>query len=128
MTPRDMTPRDRRYVVPTWVKSSHYELPMVDRWRLVDRILDGGARVVVLSTNASVVHAWAAGAGAVLHYVYVPPELRGEGLARLAVIALLGQYPGTIRTSHPWPRDADRFRLSQRASRNVYALLRDEAA
>lgn len=100
-----MTARDRRYVVPTWAQSSHYDgLPKAARFRLVDRVLDDGARVVCLATDERTVHAWAAGAVDVLHYVYVPPELRGEGLARRAISALLGSYPERITVTHPWPR------------------------
>lgn len=122
MITREMTPRDRRFVVPTWAHGSRYDMALSERFRLIDRILDGGARVVTLATSDVAVHAWAAGDGDVLHYVYVPPELRGEGLARRALVELFGSYPDHITVSHPWPRPSRRFRYSPDA------LLRSEVA
>lgn len=112
MTPRIMTIRDRRYVVPTWAEGSRYQgLRKSERFALVDRVLSEiGARVVCLVTNDITVHAWAAGGPDVLHYVYVPPELRGEGLARRVITELFDGYPDHIDVTHPWPRASTRFR------------------
>ena len=113
MTPREMTERDRRYVVPTWANSSRYDdLTRSERFRLVDRILDTGARVVCLATDERTVHAWACASGETLHYVYVPPELRGEGLARRCITLVLGDYPEHINVTHVWPRASKRFRYT----------------
>jgi GNAT superfamily N-acetyltransferase len=121
---REMTPRDRRYVVPTWALSSKYDgLNKAKRFRLVDQMLADGARVVVLATNDITVHAWAAATGDVLHYVYVPPALRGHGLARRLITALLGRYADAIQTTHPWPGQRARFLFTPHADR-----VRDEAA
>jgi len=110
---REMTERDRRYVVPTWGHGSRYDgMAKRDRFALIDRILDGGARVVCLATDERTVHAWACGDADVLHYVYVPPELRGEGLARRAITALMGDYPERIHVTHEWPRASRRFRFA----------------
>jgi GNAT superfamily N-acetyltransferase len=109
MTPRAMTDADRRYVVPTWALSSRYDgLSKPARFRLVDRIIDSGAPVIVLATQATV-HAWGCGAEDTLHYVYVPPELRGHGIARRVITALLGAYPERINVTHEWPRESARF-------------------
>lgn len=109
MIAREMTERDRRYVVPTWAQSSHYDgHDKRGRFALVDRIIDEGARVVCLAAGTTV-HAWAAGEAGALHYVYVPPELRNKGIARRAVSALFGSYPERIRITHPWPRPSSRF-------------------
>lgn len=111
MIARDMTSRDRRFVVPHWAIGSRYRLTKADRFALVDRLIDGGARVIVLATSDIAAHAFAAGDGDVLHYVYVPKELRGRGLARRAITALLGEYSARIHVSHPWPRaNHPRFR------------------
>lgn len=110
MIVREMTPRDRRYVVPTWAQSARYGLSKRDRFRLVDRILDDGATCIVLATNDVTVHAWACGGHDVLHYVYVPPELRSVGLAKRCITLLFGQYPERIRVTHEWPRESARFR------------------
>lgn len=113
MIPRDMTKEDRRFVVPTWVKSAGgYGIPRSERWALVDRIVDSGARVCVIGGAHSAVFAWACGDDRVLHYVYTPRELRGRGLARRAVEALFGRYPDVIHMTHPWPRDSARFRYA----------------
>ena len=109
MTPRAMTDADRRYVVPTWAMSSSYSrLPKGERFKLVDRILDAGTPVIVLATKATV-HAWACGTADTLHYVYVPPELRGHGIARRVITAVLGEYPEHINVTHAWPRESARF-------------------
>lgn len=135
---RDMLPSDRRYVVPTWAKSSHYAvrlgdgrrlaMPLRERFALVDRILDAGARVVVLGSEAGAIHAWACGAPDLLHYVYVPPELRGHGLARRAVTALLGGYPSVIDVTHPWPAASARYRIHPHAGALRRSLRSKEAA
>lgn len=113
MITREMTVCDRRYVVPTWAHGASYNgMSKRDRFALVDRILDGGARCIVLATDERTVHAWACGDGDVLHYVYVPPELRREGLARRAITALFGEYPERIHVTHEWPRASSRFRFA----------------
>ncbi len=109
---RLMTARDRRFVVPTWAESARgYGMRKSERFDLVDRLLDGGSvGVVVLATDERTVHAWAAGEIGVLHYVYVAPELRGNGFARQAITEVLGDYPEHINVTHPWPRASSRFR------------------
>jgi GNAT superfamily N-acetyltransferase len=110
---REMTARDRRFVVPTWAHNSSYDgKTLPERFDLVDRTIDGGCRVVCLATSDICVHAWAAGDGDALHYVYVPPELRKKGLARRAITALFGSYPERIHCTHKWPRASARFRFA----------------
>lgn len=126
-----MRPEDRRFVVPTWVRSLAMSRRGVDRsntlrryWAIVDRILDAkDTRVVVLATDtaARTLHAWAAATGDVLHYAYVPPELRSLGLARQAITAVLGGYPEHIAITHAWPFESTRFR------RQAHPLLRHAA-
>lgn len=120
MITRDMTALDRRYVAPTWAKSSRYDgMRLPERFQLVDRVLDGGARCVVLATDERTVHAWACGEGETLHYVYVPPELRGHRLARRVITALFGDYPERIHVTHEWPRASARFRFAPYRLRNA---------
>ena len=107
---REMTPRDRAFVVNTWVRSSAYRMPMRKRWQHVDAFINGGARVVILGGENGAVHAWACGEDDVLHYVYVPLDLRGEGLARAVITELLGEYAERINVTHPWPRPSSRWR------------------
>ncbi len=106
-----MTARDRRYVVPTWAKSSRYDgLKLDERFKLIDRILGSGVRVLVLASDERTVHAWACGGHDTLDYCYVPPELRRSGFARDVITRLFGHYPDHIDVTHPWPRSSTRFR------------------
>lgn len=111
---RGMTASDRRFVAPTWALGAKWKgLTKDERFARVDRTLAHGCRVVVLG-NGPTVHAWAAGAGGSLFYVYVPPELRREGLARQVIVALLGSYSDSIQITHPWPWSSERFRFAPR--------------
>ncbi len=114
-----MQPSDRAYIASTWARGSRYGLRTREAFRFVNHLLDI-ANVVVLA-NGRTVHAWAAGNSSdVLHYVYVPPELRGNGLAKHAITELLGDYPERIYVTHPWPRESSRFRyLPQLISRTA---------
>ncbi len=119
MITRAMRPEDRKFIVPTWVRSFADYAPWSRRavlnghWSVCDAILDSDdTRVVVLASDsaARTLHAWAVATSAgALHYAYVPPELRGHGLARRAITAALGHYPQHIDVTHPWPRASDRF-------------------
>lgn len=121
---RAAVPSDRRLVVSTWVESFAAAAPWSKRlakrahWDVVDRVLDGGARVVVLGHDGGAAHAWACGEGPTLHYAYVPASMRGHGVARRLITALFdGEYPTNIDCSHPWPRHSSRFRW------NPYSLM-----
>lgn len=61
---------------------------------------------MVLATDERTVHAWACGEGNILHYVYVPDELRNKGCARRVITELLGEYADRINTTHMWPGKA----------------------
>lgn len=110
-----MRPEDRRFIVPTWVRSMaslKRVAPMGKHWRAVDRVLDApDTRVSVLASDAAArtIHAWAAASGDLLHYVYVPPELRRAGIARKLITSLLGSYPDRIAISTAWPFASTRF-------------------
>jgi hypothetical protein len=114
---RAMRPEDRRFIVPTWVRSlaTHLRVaPHGKHWRAVDRVLDAtDTRVIVLASDqaARTIHAWAAATGDALQYAYVPPELRREGLARQCITALFGSYPERIAVTHAWPFASERFYL-----------------
>ncbi len=112
-----MRPEDRRFIVPTWVRSLasfRHTAPHGKHWRAVDRILDAeGTRTMVLASDdaARTLHGWAVATGDALAYAYVPPELRLEGLARKVIAALLGSYPDRIAVTHAWPFATARFYL-----------------
>lgn len=112
MMPREMTPGDRRYVVPTWAYESRYDgMSKRQRFEHVDAILDAGARCIVLAEGPTV-HAWACGGERVLHFVYVPHMLRGHGLGRRVVTELLGAYPDRIEVTHAWPYASERYQFT----------------
>lgn len=116
---RPLAASDRRFVVPTWVQAVSHgpqqcrRLLRATYGLAVDRILDApdtrGA-VVCSEAKPDVIHAYAvASTDGVLHFAYVPPELRGQGLARQVISAVLGGYPERITVSHPWPWQSPRF-------------------
>ncbi len=113
MIARAMTASDRRFVVPTWAQSSTYDdLRLSERFALVDRILDDLRADVVVLANDRTVHVWAAGHAGALDYVYVPPKLRGHGLARRVITSLFGRYAEHINVTHAWPGEHARFRYA----------------
>lgn len=112
MTPIPMELPHRGYVVGTWSNGQRYGMRVSTAKRLVNRVLDSDARVIVFA-NGRTVHAWACGEGAnILHYAYVPPELRKNGFLRKLVTSLFGEYPDCIRTTHPWPWPSGRYQYT----------------
>lgn len=107
MTPSPMQREHRGYVCSTWARGQRLGLRTGPAFRLVNRIID--ASTVLVIAAGPTVHAWACGDGDVLHYAYVPPELRERGMARELITALLGSYPERIRVTHPWPVKSDRY-------------------
>jgi GNAT superfamily N-acetyltransferase len=84
---------------------------------VVDRILDDeSTRGVVLCSrdNADALHGYAVASDDALHFVYLPPELRGRGYGRRLVSEALGGYPETITVTHPWPWQSRRYRWDHR--------------
>lgn len=106
MTPRLMLPGDRGYVFKSWLRECAYR-PRRDRAGIVTRHLDT-ARTVVLATGPTV-HAFACGSEGLLHFAYVPHVMRGLGIGRRVITALLGAYPEHITVTHPWPVESARF-------------------
>lgn len=142
---RDARADDRRYVVSTWVQSfadaSPWSRKLATRHhaKAVDAILDRPTirAVVLYVADERAIQAWACAEAGTLHYVYVPPELRGHGLARRAMREVLGGYPAHFDASHPWPcRDPKHVRCTnvacpargQRTRFNPYALWGAEEA
>lgn len=112
MTPREMAASDRPFVVSTWGNSSSYKgMRRRQRFALVDRVLDAGAPVIVLA-NGPTIHAWACGRDGVLHFAYLPPELRGKGLGAKAIALAVGGYFERINVTHEWPGESRRFRYT----------------
>jgi GNAT superfamily N-acetyltransferase len=107
MNVEPMRAEHRGYVCSTWARGQRIGLRTRPAFRLVNRIVDA-SRVVVIASGPTV-HAWACGDGDVLHYVYVPRELRGRGIARRLISQLFEGYPERVRVTHPWPFSSNRF-------------------
>lgn len=112
MTPETMRPEHRAYVASTWARGSKYGLRTREAFRFVNRVLDSAPTVLVFATGPTV-HAWACADGDTLHYAYVCPDMRGFGLARRLITALLGEYPEHVNVTHRWPRESGRFRYAE---------------
>ena len=123
MITRAMRPEDRRFIVPTWVRSlaasrrgEHRTDTLRRYWAIVDRVLDDpSTRGVVCASDeaARTIHAWAIVTGDVLQYAYVPEDLRRHGLAKRCITAALRGYPERIAITHVWPFASTRFVLRQ---------------
>ncbi len=117
---REMTPRDRHFVSATWARAARYGFaaPREGRlsFRIVDALLERSPRVLCIATDERTVHAWAAGHGDVLHFVYCAPELRRQGLARFLLREMFGAK-GPALVTHDTPK-----RLAPRAYLNPYLL------
>lgn len=113
-------PDDRAFVLATWVRSyeprTHgsvrRDVYLEHQGKLAERLLEASPLIIACSpSHESTIHGWccADNALAVLHYAYVPPALRGLGLARSLILASFGAYRPRIETSHRWPWASTRF-------------------
>lgn len=122
MTPpiREMTARDRGFVAATWMRAARYGFAVSREerlaFRIVNALLERAPRVLCIATDERTVHAWAAGQESTLHFVYVAPELRRQGLARLLLRDMFGEA-GPSLCSHEMPR-----KLCPRAHFNPYIV------
>ena len=98
----------RSYILSTWVKS--YQ-PFLRKWlpnldkaaELEGKLAETHWEQTSIVTSPSdefTIHAWVAGLPGVLHYVYVPPDLRGKGIARALIRHVCGH---TFQYGRPWP-------------------------
>lgn len=125
---RPMLGSDINYVRSSWFKN-YQPLAKVSpstfskyHPRLIDEILASKqASTVIACTDSdpNVVHGWACGEiDGPLHFAYVPPNMRGRGVARAMISAVLGQYPNHINVTHRFVGRPD----SRRFSYNPYIL------
>ena len=102
------TEAHRNFILSTWVRSYS---PFLRKWLGKDTDLQKEEALCsetlwtstwVVSTNDDpfVVHAWACGSPGLLHYVYVPPELRNKGIASALIEHVCGH---TFEYGRPWP-------------------------
>jgi hypothetical protein len=103
---RPATVTDRAFIFATWMRSYREQHRDVDyeqyhrcQVRRVERLWDR-AHIVCREQAADTIHAWVCGSPGVLHYVYVPPNLRRKKLAETAVRAVCGH---AVAFSHQWP-------------------------
>lgn len=96
----------RNFILATWVKSFQ---PLLRKWLGDANLLSQESAQaetlweqtwIVTSEDGFTVHAWVAGVPGVLHYVYVPPDLRGKGIARALIRHVCGH---TFQYGRPWP-------------------------
>lgn len=104
---RPMTEDDVAFVYSTWLQS--YRRRFVDLTRRVywkqqrervDRIVSA-TRIACQPGAERAIHGYVCGGPGLLHYVYVPFELRGRGLARDMTRAVCGE--GAVTLTHFWP-------------------------
>lgn len=99
---------DRAFVFATWMRSYRQTQHLVEyesyhrgQVRRVERLWDR-ARIICREPSPDTIHGWVCGDTGLLHYVYVPPDLRGRGLAREVVRAVCGPK---LEFTHRWPFD-----------------------
>lgn len=97
-------PQHRSYILATWVRSY---APQLRKWLgsvpeeeglQAEKLWDQS--LVVTDDDGFTVHAWVCGSPGLLHYVYVPPELRRKGVAEALIKHLCGH---TYEYGRPWP-------------------------
>lgn len=115
---RDATPGDRAFIASTWIRSyadhSGVARSIYRQYQpaLVDSLLDiSNVRVACSPDTPTSIHAWVCGdvEKRLLHYVYCPLALRGNGLAKLVIADLFQGYPKSVECSHRWPSNNPRF-------------------
>lgn len=117
---RPMVDGDLAFVMSTWMRSYAGRVQGIVRKdvfhehhrRLAERLIASERVTVACSpTSETTIHGWCCtgNASPVLHYAYVPPELRRVGLAREMIRSSLGAYPERIDASHRWPWPSQRF-------------------
>lgn len=107
------TDEHRSYILSTWVKS--YETfarrLLLSGMRLPQELYRSGesrlaenkwnlSSVVTSPGDSYAIHGWVCGEPGRLYHVYVPPQLRGCGVARALVESTVGKEYSTHK---PWP-------------------------
>lgn len=103
-------PQHKSFILATWVKS--YQ-SVLRKWLGAENLREfsameakqaetlwGRTCIVGAPDDDFVVHAWVCGSPGRLDYVYVPPELRGKGVARALIHHVCGY---TFEYGRPWP-------------------------
>lgn len=103
MTIRDATADDVGLIFATWMESARQlrnaRLSIFDKFYpdVVRSLLETETAAVMTLEGKDAIHAWACGrAPNLLHFAYVPKNLRGHGLGRAVIDATLGGYPATV--------------------------------
>lgn len=129
---RPMTALDRNAVFATWLPSARDVLKKEnERFRpvshsmfethypaFVEHLLNTQWTYCLYRVEApGVPHGWACAGDGMLHWAYVPFNLRGVGLGRAIITRVLGGYPSRIYVTSPIDR-----RRSGRVVYNPYAM------
>lgn len=117
-------PEHKSFIISTWVRSyektarklSFCGMPMDKDWRIGESARAEKwwekARVVTSKDDPYTIHAWICGSnshGGHLFYVYVPPNLRGNGIAKALVEKYVGQE---YSVSLPWPNQPHQHKVT----------------
>ena len=125
---RPMSAGDINYVRSSWFRN-YQPLAKVSgstfarfHPKLIDELLasdDASTVIACAEEDPTVIHGWACGeADGPLHFAYVPPNLRGRGIAKEMIQAVLGSYPNHINVTHRFVGRPD----SRRFTFNPYIL------
>lgn len=97
--------RHKNFILATMCKSGMVLIPYLKKCGLANRLdklcktcLDSGL-AHVLTTDGNSIHGYILGSSNKLDYIYVPPDLRGLGIAREMVSIVCGEE---FTCSFPW--------------------------
>lgn len=119
---RGKVPTDTAFIMATWIRSWAEGLRDNKRLRAIHEYrpkadaffknLD--VAVVCSAENPDVIHSWACGKGNFLAWAYVPKDLRGYGMGRLAIDSVVDELAPRIWVGHPKRSElTDRFKFDQ---------------
>lgn len=100
---REAVADDISLIFPTWMESARQlrntRLAIFNAFfpAVVRSLLETERAVVATREGNNTIHAWACGrAPNLLHFAYVPANLRGRGIGRAVISGVLDGYPNTI--------------------------------
>ena len=113
---RDGCEDDHRYVMATWMRSygervkCRRDVFSKHHPSYILRLIRQSRLLIACSPDlTSTIHGWCVGTHKMVHYLYVPPELRRKGLGKAMITNVMGSYAGMIECSHRWPFVSNRF-------------------
>jgi hypothetical protein len=109
MVLKDATEHDAPFIFSSWMEEARRlrqtRLQVFNAYypNVVQGLLETESAVVLYREGKDTIHAWACGRGPnLLHFAYVPVNLRRSGFGRAVIDTVLDGYPKTIHvTSSP---------------------------